>query len=205
MTAAVLLAVLLLLPSFRGGFMVGSPAEGEILRLQEQVADLEGRLQRKSDRELRKELNGRRVSEREAADAKIYTHEQRNAIETIYQQARRKLTTAEKEEAYAVLFAKYPRSNRAGCAKLFSARSAVGAERERRLRETIAGSSSCFYLDGTSVGGVAWLVLVQDLLGVGRKDVAIQWLDELEKDFIGFLDHEGNPIEDAATNLRAGL
>ena len=205
MTAAVLLAVLLLLPSFRSGFIVDGPAEGEILRLQAQVADLEGRLQQKSDRELREEINGRRVSERVAADAKLYTHEQRNAIETIYQQARKKLTTAEKEEAYAVLFAKFPRSNRAGCAKLFSARSAVGAERERRLRETIAESSGCFYLDGTSVGGVARLVLVQDLLAVGRKDEAVRWLDELERDFTGFLDHEGNPIEDAAARLRAGL
>lgn len=205
MTAAALLAMLLLLPSFRSGFIGDTPTDGEILRLQAQVADLEGRLRQKGDRELRTELNERRASEREAMDAKLYNIEQRNAIETIYQEARKKLTTPEKLEAYAVLLAKYPRSNRTGCARLFSARLATGPIREQRLREVIAESSDCFYLDGTSVGGVARVLLVRDLTAAGRRDEAERWLDELEKDFTGYLDHEGNPLEDAVKELRSAL
>ena len=205
MTAAVLLAMVLLLPSFRGDFLAQLPAEGEVLRLQAQVADLEGRLQQKGDREARAERNQQRASARTAEDAKLYTHEQRNAIETIYQEARKKLTTAEREAAYAPLFADYPRSNRAGCAKLFTARAATGGLREQRLREVIADFSDCFYLDGTSVGGVARLALAQDLIAAGRKAEASALLDELEKDFTGYLDHEGNPIEDAVKELRARL
>ncbi|GAA5121562.1 M48 family metalloprotease [Luteolibacter yonseiensis] len=205
MTAAVLLALLLLLPSFRGGFAGEVAAHGEIQRLEARVTDLEGRLQKKSDREERVELNQRRASARQAEDANVYDAEQRNAIETIYQEARRKLTTAEKEEVYAELSARYPRSNRTGCAKLFSARAASGTVRERKLREVIAESGDCYYLDGTSVGGVARLILAQDLVAAGRTDEAGKWLDELEKDFAGYLDHEGNPLEDAARELRAGL
>lgn len=205
MTAAVLLAVLLLLPSFRGGFIGDMSAQGEVLRLQAQVTDLEDKLQRKSDREARMEINGRRASAREAEDAKRYDSEQRNAIETIYQEARKKLTSAEKEQTYAILFSRYPGSNRTGCAKLFSARAATGVIREQRLREVIAESSDSFYLDGTSVGGVARLVLVKDLIAAGRKDEAAGWLNELERSFTGYLDHEGNPIEDAVKELRGSL
>lgn len=205
MMAAVLLAMMLLLPSFRSGFAADVHARGEILRLEAKVADLEGRLERKSAREERAELNQRRASERVAQDAGVYTHEQRNAIETIYQEARRKLTTAEKEQAYAKLAAEYPRSNRTGCAMLFSARAATGAVREQRLRGVIAGWSDCFYLDGTSVGGVARLALAQDLLQAGRKTEAATLLDELERDFTSYLDHEGNPLEDRVRELRAGL
>jgi|GEM_PF-1615800 len=204
MMAAILLALLLLLPSFRSGFAGDLPAHGEILRLQAQVADLEDRLQRKSDREVCAELNRQRASRRVALDAGFYDSEQRNAIETIYQEARKKLSTAEKEESYALLANRYPRANRTGCAMLFSARGATGVVRERRLREVITEYSDCLYLDGTSVGGVARLVLARDLLAAGRKDEAAGWLDELERDFNGHLDHEGNPIGETVEALRAG-
>ncbi len=205
MTAAVLLAALLLLPSFRSGLLTGMPAEMEVLRLRAQVVDLEDRLRKKSGREERVELNQRRASERAARDADVYTHEQLGAIETIYQEARKKLSAAEKEEAYATLAARYPLANRTGCAMLFSARAGEGAVRERKLREVIASWSDCHYLDGTSVGGVARLVLARDLIAAGRKGEAVILLDELERDFTGCIDHEGNPIEDGVAELRAGL
>jgi beta-lactamase regulating signal transducer with metallopeptidase domain len=205
MMAAVLLALVLLLPSFRSGLAEDAYARGEILRLQAQVVDLEDRLQRKSDREARLELNRERASRRVAADAGFYNGEQREAIETIYQEARRKMATADKEAAYAILSERYPRSNRTGCARLFSARGSTGAVRESKLREVISESGDCFYLDGTSVGAVARVVLVKDLLAAGRKDEAAEWLNELERDFSGYLDHEGNPIEETVRELSAGL
>ncbi len=198
-----LLGLLACLPSFRADEAEpNNTTTAEVERLKARVAALEAQLQAKSTREARVELNLQRARRRTRADLDLYTQEQLNEIETIYQEARKRLTTAERAVAFAPLFKDFVASNRAGCARLTLAKTETGTAREAALRRLIATHSDCLYLDGTSVGGLARLLLAEDLLAAGRAGEAAGFIKEIEEQFPDHLDHDGKLLAETARSLR---
>ncbi len=186
-----LIALLLVVPSFRPREFDGEAVGA----LEARVAQLEEELRVKSTNEQRRERNVGRARERVAADvARIGTVAVHEA-ELLYQSAKKKVTPGEIEEAMAPLLERFPESNRAGCGALFLARMQAGGSREGLLSRCVDEWGDCYFLDGTSVGGMARLYLSRDHKGTreGR-----DWLAELRSEFADAIDFSGASLLEVA-------
>jgi len=220
--AALIIAGLLLLPGFRAvkgdKFSAstksgGSPdaqdaaagtippdARNHIHRLESRIAELEKQLQGKSRLETLRENAQAAARRRAAKDAENYTADELHEMEVIYQEARKQPSFDLVTAAMLPLFERFPGTNRAGCAALYIANRSQGEDRERWLQYAIAHGSDCLFLDGTSAGGLARVLLAADHMKTGQPDVA-RLLDEVRNTYADGIDFEGTPLIDVVKRL----
>jgi hypothetical protein len=111
-----------------------------------------------------------RARARMAADKQRFNASELTEIEALYKQGSMKSDAG--IAAYKDLVARFPASNRAGCAMLYVARTAKGAEREAGLRRAFADFDDTWYGDGTRVGAYARTLLALQLAADGKVDEA---------------------------------
>lgn len=141
------------------------------------------------------------AQERMRADRARYSAEQLRDIETLYQSANRDIRADGAQAALRDLIAKYPQSNRAGCALLYVARMSQGDEREMLLKQAIADHSDARYGDGTQVGAFARALLADWYARSGRKDEARKLAAEMVEKYPGAVDHSGGRIADVLRKM----
>jgi hypothetical protein len=180
---------------------VPAGARDRIQQLESRVAELEKQLQSKSKSEILRE-NARAAARRRAAQDEVnFTADQLHEMEMIYQAARKEPSFAEVAAAMQPLFDRFPGTNRAGCAALYIARNSQGNDRESWLQYTIRHGSDCQFLDGTSAGGLARVLLAADRLAAGQTESASQLLAEVRTTYADGIDFEGTSLVDLAENL----
>lgn len=219
--AALIIAALLLLPGFRAvknskffspekstGFTqdrtasTGLTAEtgDRIRRLESRIADLEKQLQGKSRLDTMRENARTAARLRAAKDEANYAADELHEMEVIYQEARKQTSFDRVAAAMQPLFDRFPGSNRTGCAAVYLANKSQGDERERLLQYAIEHGSDCQFLDGTSVGGLARVLLASDRMAAGRDDAG-PLLAEVRASFSEGIDFEGRPLIDLVERL----
>lgn len=140
--------------------------------------------------------NKRNAEEMMARDSRVVSARDMNDLEQTYQIANRSPRTPEGIEALKKVVEKYPKSNRAGCAALYLGRWTQGDDQERYLKLAIDQYSKSYYLDGTSVGGYARVILGQLYKQAGKEAEANKLLDEVRKDYADAQTHSGDLIID---------
>jgi tetratricopeptide (TPR) repeat protein len=146
-----------------------------------------------SDRKLEQihRNNKRKAEEITARDSRLYSGKEMTDLEQTYQVANRSPHSPEAIEALKKVVEKYEKSNRAGCAALYLGRWTKGEEQEKYLKLAIEKYSKSYYLDGTSVGGYARLLLGNIYQQAGKQADAQKLLDEVRKDYADAQDHSG--------------
>lgn len=167
-----------------------------IAELEKKVADLEAKLQAKSRLEQLRENATRRAHARANADGGRFSAAQLSEIESLYQTARKTESVGALAQGFQPLFDRFPAANRTGCAVLLLARMKLGAERDVLLRKAVRDHSDAYFLDATSVGAVARLMLVQDSIAAGRVAEAERWRHEIRASFAEELDFGAVPVID---------
>ena len=147
--------------------------------------------------ELRAKAQARMLQDRD-----VYTAEEFQAIEAIYQSANRDLRAPESRDRLLELVEKYPKANRTGCALLYLAQGAKGDEREAFLKQAIADHSDAWYGDGTQVGAFARAQLAVHYANSNRRDEAMALATEIERLFPGAVDHSGAPLADTLKRFK---
>lgn len=140
--------------------------------------------------------NKRKAEEMMVRDSRVVSPRDMNDLEQTYQIANRSPRTPEGIEALKKVVEKYPRSNRAGCAALYLGRWTQGEDQERYLKLAIDQYSKSYYLDGTSVGGYARVILGQLYKQAGKEAEANKLFDEIRKDYADAQSHSGDLIID---------
>ena len=147
--------------------------------------------------ELRAKAQARMLQDRD-----VYTAEEFQAIEALYQSANRNLRAPESRDRLLELVEKYPKANRTGCALLYLAQGAKGAEREAFLKQAIADHSDAWYGDGTQVGAFGRALLAVYYANSKRLDEAMALAAEVERLFPGAVDHSGAPVADTLKRFK---
>ena len=129
-------------------------------------------------------------------DLETFTREQLREIEQLYQSANQNLRAPESRGRLQELIARYPASNRAGCAALYLAQIAGDADREVLLKQAIARHADAWYGDGTQVGPMARAYLASLYDKQQRRDEAIAIARALASDAPDAVDHQGRRIVD---------
>lgn len=129
---------------------------------------------------------------RMAKDRDAFTSDELRAIEALYQ--RGSMKTAEGRAAYEELVRTWPKSNRAGCAQLYLARTARGAEREAALKRAFTEFDDTWYGDGTQVGPYARALLAIDYAEAGRTEEARALADEVATRSPDAVEHQGRSL-----------
>jgi hypothetical protein len=133
--------------------------------------------------------NRRKAEEMMARDNRLYSAKEMADLEQTYQIANKNTRSPEAMEALKKVLEKYDKSNRAGCAALYLGRWSTGDDREKYLRLAIEKYSKCYYLDGTSVGGYARLILGSLYQSQNKNTAAKKLFDEIRKDYADAEDH----------------
>lgn len=145
-----------------------------------------------------REANKRKAREQMARDSKDYKREEFTALEELYQKANANPRTPENQEILKQVVKQYPKSNRAGCSALYIGQFSKDAkESEKFLELAIKDYSDCYYLNGTSVGAFARLLLGTREQEAGHDTKAKNLFEELRKDFPTATSHNGKLIVDA--------
>ncbi len=114
------------------------------------------------------------------------------AMEQLYQQANNNPRTPENQELLKELIKKYPKSNRAGCAACYLGQFSRDADESQKYLElAIKDYSDCYYLNGTSVGGWARLLLAGREKQSGSAMKAKKLIAEIRKDYPDATNHSG--------------
>lgn len=179
------------------------PTGTRIVELESRVADLEQQLRAKTRLDTLRENAKSLARARVARDTQIFTADQIHEIEVIYQEAKKLPTFTAVAEAMQPLFDRFPGSNRTGCAALYVGRQCEGAAREQWLRYAIERSSDCLFLDGTSVGGLARVLLAEDCFETGSPAEAVRLLGEVRTAYPQGIDFEGTPLIELADRVEA--
>jgi tetratricopeptide (TPR) repeat protein len=142
-----------------------------------------------------REANKRKAREQMARDSKEYKREEFAALEELYQKANANPRTPESQEILRQVVERYPKSNRAGCAALYIGQFSKDAkESEQFLERAIKEYSDCYYLNGTSVGAFARLLLGMKEKQAGHDTKAGKLFDEIRKDYATATSHNGKLI-----------
>jgi hypothetical protein len=173
--------------------------QARIKQLEDRVAELEKALepflQQQRVAALRQQARARMRKDRD-----VYSQEELQEIEQLYQVANRKWRSEEGKSSLKKLVERYDRANRTGCALLYLGRMSEGDEQIQHLTRAIKDFSDCCYGDGVQVGGYARLVLSQRYRADGDNDKAAKLLDELRQDFADAVDHRGRSLLAAAND-----
>ena len=144
--------------------------------------------------------NRRNAEEMMAKDSRLYSGKEMADLEQTYQIANKNTRSPEAIEALKKVVDKYPKSNRAGCAALYLGRWTKGDDQEKYLKLAIEKYSKCYYLDGTSVGGYARLILGSIYKGSNKNVPAKKLFEEIRKDYADAEDHSDRLIVDLIPN-----
>lgn len=129
-------------------------------------------------------------------DRESFTREQLQEIERLYQSTNGRFFTPESRATLEDLIARFPGSNRAGCAALYLARVSPEAEREAALLNVIAHHADAWYGDGTQVGPLARAYLASWYYSKDRKDEALAIAKVIATETPDAVDHTGRRIVD---------
>ena len=113
-------------------------------------------------------------------------------MEALYQKANANPRTPENQALLKELIKKYPKSNRAGCAACYIGQfSRDERDAEKYLELAIKEYSGCYYLNGTSVGGWARLLMIGREKQKGDAADAKKLTEEIRKDYADATNHSG--------------
>ena len=134
-----------------------------------------------------------RARARMRADTQNFTPAQLAEIEQLYQPSndRAQRGTPAVKASLDKLIATYPKSNRAGCAMLYLAQWASGAERERLLKDAAEKHGDAFYGDGCQVGPYALFQLAAYYADSGDAEKAKATYDTLRTKHPTAIGHGG--------------
>ncbi len=132
-----------------------------------------------------------KARERMRKDSKIYTKQQRQEIETLYQVANRKWRTDEGKKSLEKLVKSFDKANRTGCALLYLGQMSQGLQRENYLQQAIADFSDCYYGDGVQVGPYARFYLAYHYREKGMEKQAADLFREITTKYPDAIDHKG--------------
>jgi hypothetical protein len=140
--------------------------------------------------------NRRKAEEMMARDSRVVSGREMGELEKTYQIANKNTRSPEAIAALKTVIEKWPKTNRAGCAALYLGRWTAGDEQEKYLRLSITEYSKCYYLDGTSVGAYARLILGVRLKQAGKEAEAKTLFEEIRKDYADAEEHTDKLIVD---------
>ncbi len=140
--------------------------------------------------------NRRKAEEMMAHDSREVPGREMAELEKTYQTANKNTRSPEAIAALKTVIEKWPKTNRAGCAALYLGRWTSGDEQEKYLRLAISDYSKCYYLDGTSVGAYARLILGAQLQQAHKNTEANKLFAEIRKDYAEAEDHSNRLIVD---------
>lgn len=146
------------------------------------------------ERQRERAVEDNREKAREAwqKDGRKLKRDELTAMETLYQKANENPRTPESQEMLKELIRKYPETNRAGCAACYLGQfSRDAAESEKYLELAIKEYSDCYYLNGTSVGGWARMLLAGREKQSGSASKARKLAAEIRKDYPDATNHSG--------------
>ncbi len=118
--------------------------------------------------------------------------------EALYFKASRLMRSNEPEALRLLdsLVTAYPQLNRAGCAQLYRAQLAEGAEKERLLNDCIDRFGDCYYFDGAQVGPLAMFKLGQYYIKEGKEDETRKLYERIKKEHPEAIDHSNQLLID---------
>lgn len=188
------------------GVWAASPQDRQIQALEERVQALEERTARleqkapgaETETAAAAETTDRRarVQQRFERDRTLYTPEQLQDVEQLYQVANRQWNSPESQASLKQLIEKYPQANRTGCALLYLGQMASGAEKEAYLKQAIADFGDCFYGNGVQVGAYARFHLAHHYRQAGKAAEAAALFAEIRTGYPDAINHKGRPLED---------
>jgi hypothetical protein len=108
----------------------------------------------------------------------------------------------ERQQVLEDLIRRYPRSNRAGCARLQLAQLSKGPQREQYLRQAIAHDNDAWFENGVQVAALARALLAVHLAGLGQFDEAERLATELLMRFPGSVDQSGTTLDDTLAGIK---
>ena len=137
--------------------------------------------------------NRDKARERMRADLTTYKREQLQEVEQLYQPSndRSQRGSPMVKASLEKLIANFGQSNRAGCAVLYLAQWAEGAEREKLLTQAFEKNDGDFYGDGCQVGPYARFQLAQWYDDQKQPERARALRDELRAKYPNATDHGG--------------
>jgi len=183
----------------------GQPAdsvETRLARLEARVAELEhmlGPVMAKLTTDAAVERNRTAARARMEADLKVYSREDLQQIEQLYQVANRKFGSDEARTSLQTLLERYDRANRTGCALLYLGQMTEGAEGDAYLKRAIEQHGDCYYGDGVQVGPFARWVLAARERAAGRTDVADQLVEQIRTSWPDAIGHNGRLLLPTST------
>ena len=143
-----------------------------------------------------------RALERMQQDLAIYSRDDLQKLEALYQTANRNLSGPDAKEILQRVVKEYPKSNRAGAAVLYLAQLSSGAERESYLKTAIADHENSWYGDGVQVGALARVYLASFYAAQGRTAEASTVAREVVERYPGAIDHDARPLIDTLRRLK---
>jgi hypothetical protein len=180
--------------------------EARIRELTEKVARLESRLRMVEWRNERANqpalaANRKRFEERTALDARTHTPAEMDEIEALYQVGHKEDGQPRGEaiargiESHKRFIARYPKTNRAGCAMLDIAHMADYPESEEYLKRAIAEYGDSFYGNGVSIGAYGRYLLAYQYKRRHRDEEAAALIDEIRNNYADAVTPDGGPLE----------
>jgi TolA-binding protein len=171
--------------------------KARVTALEKRCAELESglrALQAQNRPEERAAAKRAAARDRMRRDAAVYTPEQLQDIESLYQVANQKWQTEVARKSLRTLVEKYPKANRTGCALLYLGQMTHDDEQIAYLKQVIADYGDCFYGDGVQTGAYARFVLAHVYLSGANPDKAKTLLEEIRSNYTDAIDHEGRSL-----------
>lgn len=179
---------------------------GRLGELDKRVRELEERISKleaaaapaasKAEAEKRADSQRALAKERMSKDSEVYSREELQEIESLYQVANQKWQTQDGKDSLKKLIEKFDKANRTGCALLYLGQMSKGKEREDYLQKAIDGFSDCFYGDGVQVGAYARFYLAYHCKESGQKEKAEGLFKEIAGKYHDAIDHKGRLLAD---------
>ena len=137
-----------------------------------------------------------RVRQRLERDRTLYSQDQLQDIERLYQVANKQWNSPEAKESLKQLIEKYPKANRTGCALQYLGQMSSGPEKEQYLRQAMNDFGDCYYGSGVQVGAYARLYLAYHYQQIGKTRDAEALFNEIRKDYPDAVNHKGRLLKD---------
>jgi transketolase len=138
-----------------------------------------------------------KAQNRMAQDLTWYSATELREIEAEYVSIR-----SPRRQTLEALAARYPRSNRAGCAIAELARMSAGDVRERYLKIAIDEHSDAWFENGTQVGPLAMALLAVHYAGLDRLAEAERLAAEMSARYPGAVDSTGASLDELLPALK---
>ncbi len=138
----------------------------------------------------------RQFDERMGQDVRVFSKEQLQEIESLYQVSNRNWNTPEARTNLVELVTRYASANRTGCALLYLGQWSQGEDRENYLKEAIERHSDCWYGDGVQVGAMARYWLAMYYRQLGRNEEAERLFQQIRTEYPDAINHQGALLVD---------